>query len=330
MNISILLIAPLFFGYYKEIANELEKLGYKVTFFPDTHSNNNLTKAFGRVNKKLINKMTHRYFISKVLPVVKKEKFSKVFIIASMNFSYLPSDIKMIRDINKETEIIAYQWDSEKNMRYFLEIHPYIDKLFTFDFNDSQINKKYIFLPLFYLPIYENAGKNKRKKVYDCSYVGTAHPKKLAEINCISQEIKKKLPNQFIYHYMPSKLKFFYHKLLNKEYRSAKLKDFKYEKLSQNEIAEIMTSSFCVLDAPQGGQEGLTMRTFECLGAKTKLITTNESIKKYDFYDERNILIYNKNIKFESPFFTEPYHDIPQNIYKSYSLESWLKKILSE
>lgn len=330
MDNNILLIAPLFFDYYKEIIACLERLGYNVTFFPDSHSNNHFVKAFGRINKNFINKLTHRFFMSKVLPVIKSENFSKVIIIASMNFSYLPSDIKMIREMNKNIKIIAYQWDSEKNMKYFTRFHKYMDKIYTFDSFDAKANKIYDFLPLFYLPIYENASKNKREKKYDCCYIGTAHPKKLAEINKISDEIKGALPNQFIYHYMPSKLKFFYHKVINKEYRVAKLKDFKYKKLTQSEIVNIMTSSFCVLDAPQGGQNGLTMRTFECLGSKTKLITSNKEVKKYDFYDERNILVYESRLKFDTAFFTEPYYDIPEEIYNSYSLESWLKKLLSD
>ena len=330
-NEQILLIAPVFFDYYKEIIAESERLGYSVTFFPDTHSNNNLIKAIGRVKKEFINLMTHRFFVSKILPLIKSKRFSKVLIIASMNFSYLPEDIKIIHDINKNTEIIAYQWDSERNMPYFVKSHPYIDRIFTFDLQDCKNSEKYHFLPLFYIPIYERVGHNAQEEmVYDCSYIGTAHPKKLAEISNISRQLEKRFPKQFIYHYMPSRLKFIYHKIKNIEYKNVKFKDFKHIKLSQEEIADIMKKSFCILDAPQEGQTGLTMRTIECLGAKKKLITTNADIKKYDFYDERNVLVFDGKFDFNSPFFSEPYHEIPQDIYNSYSLESWLKKLLSD
>ena len=52
---------------------------------------------------------------------------------------------------------------------------------------------------------------------------------------------------------------------------------------------EIFSDSRCILDAPQAGQVGLTIRTIECLGAKRKLVTTNSDIKNYDFYNENNI-----------------------------------------
>lgn len=327
---DILFIAPLFFNYYKDIISELEKMGYIVTFFPDTHSNSNFVKAVGRVNKNFIKNSTHKFFLSNVLPIIKNIHFSKVLIIGSMAFSYHPDDIKTIRDLNKDAEFIVYQWDSEKNIPYFLNIQQYANRIYTFDKSDSKKNSKHIFLPLFYSSVFESADLgDKSNAVYDCSYIGTAHPKKLAEINLISTDLKDIMPNQFIYHYMPSKFKFFYHKLLAPEYKKAKLGDFEYDKLSRNEIVDIMKKSFCILDAPQAGQTGLTIRTIECLGAKRKLITTNADIKNYDFYDERNVLVYDGKIDVNNPFFTQPYAELSDEIYKKYSLGSWLNTLLN-
>ena len=53
-------------------------------------------------------------------------------------------------------------------------------------------------------------------------------------------------------------------------------------KVPASEVMKIFKESRCVLDAPQAGQTGLTIRTIECLGAKRKLITTNKDIVKYD------------------------------------------------
>ena len=99
-------------------------------------------------------------------------------------------------------------------------------------------------------------------------------------------------------------------------------------KLSKNEMMDIIKKSRCILDAPQAGQTGLTIRTLECLGAKRKLITTNADIKNYDFYNEKNILVFDGNVDMESPFFTHDYEEIPLEIYKKYSLNSWLKTML--
>jgi len=127
---------------------------------------------------------------------------------------------------------------------------------------------------------------------------------------------------------MPSKLKYFYHKVLAPEFRHAKLSGFQTEKLSKDQIANIMSVTKCVLDAPQAGQTGLTIRTIECLGAKRKLITTNSDIANYDFYRPENILIFDGNVNFTGPFFTSPYVEPDKDVYEAYSLRSWLKSIL--
>ena len=88
--------------------------------------------------------------------------------------------------------------------------------------------------------------------------------------------------------------------------------------------------SRCILDAPQAGQSGLTIRSIECLGAKRKIITTNSDIRFYDFYNENNILIFDGNIDTNSPFFTEDYNDIPESVYQKYSLRNWLKTMLDD
>ena len=82
---------------------------------------------------------------------------------------------------------------------------------------------------------------------------------------------------------------------------------------------EIFKESNCILDAPQAGQTGLTIRTIECLGAKRKMITTNKDIKKYDFYNESNILVFDGKIDKECDFFKNPFIELNEEIYKKYS-----------
>ena len=57
MKEKLLLIAPLFFGYYLDIIDEAEREGYEVTYVCDAPSNSNISKAVGRINKNLINKV---------------------------------------------------------------------------------------------------------------------------------------------------------------------------------------------------------------------------------------------------------------------------------
>lgn len=328
---KLLLIAPVFFGYYKEIIKEAELLGYEVDYVCDAPSNSNVSKAVGRINKNLIKVSTKKYFNNNVLPIISNKKYDDVFIIGGMTFSFTIKMVKKIKELNSNAKFSLYQWDSEKNLPYSTKIHPFIDKIYTFDLNDFERNNIYIFLPLFYTRMYEKIGsEDKNSFIYDCSYVGTAHPQKYKDINNISNALKVIMPKQFIYHYMPSKLKYYYHKIFSPEFKNAKFREFKTEKLSSNEMNNIFKESRCILDAPQSGQTGLTIRTIECLGAKRKLVTTNFDVKKYDFYDERNILVFEGKIDFNNVFFNSPFIDLDKDIYSKYSLREWLKTILHE
>jgi len=100
------------------------------------------------------------------------------------------------------------------------------------------------------------------------------------------------------------------------------------EKISGDQIIKIFEDSKYILDAPQKGQTGLTIRTIECLGAKKKLITTNKDIINYDFYNENNILVFDGEINKDSPFFVNEYEDIDAYIYEKYSLKNWLKTMI--
>ena len=67
---KILFIAPSFFGYYKEIIKELEMYNCEVDYFCDAPSNNNISKALSRVNKKLIKSSMNKYFKEKIIPSI--------------------------------------------------------------------------------------------------------------------------------------------------------------------------------------------------------------------------------------------------------------------
>lgn len=329
MSKKVMLIAPLFFGYYQEMIKELELMGCEVDYICDAPSNSNISKAIGRVNKNLIKGSTKKYFENKVLPKIKGKKYDNVMIVGGMTFAFTPEMIEQIKEMNPQARFTMYQWDSEKNLPSSISIHSYMDQLYTFDLNDCEQMSKYKFLPLFYTRIYEEIGKEKVDKYkYACSYIGTAHPQKFKDINMMSDMMKNIMKKQFIYHYMPSKLKFIYHKLFAPEFKGATMDDFQTEKLSSNEVVQIFKDSACILDAPQAGQTGLTIRTIECLGAKRKLVTTNKDIKKYDFYNESNILVFDGSIDENNPFFTTPFVDVADNIYKKYSLREWLKYML--
>jgi len=73
------------------------------------------------------------------------------------------------------------------------------------------------------------------------------------------------------------------------------------------------------------------MRTIEALGAGKKLITTNPAVAVHDFYDPQNIVVIERGRPLSVPdgFFTAPYAEVTEQVYKRYSLGGWINDVLS-
>ena len=121
------------------------------------------------------------------------------------------------------------------------------------------------------------------KRKYDIYYVGRLRSReryKLIEefykysqkmnLNCylklyVNKELEKNLPNEYL------------KEIIIKEM------------IPYDKNINIIKNSKCVLDLNIADQMGFTLRSIESVGSETKIITTNTLIKKYDFYDKKNI-----------------------------------------
>ena len=122
---------------------------------------------------------------------------------------------------------------------------------------------------------------------------------------------------------------YFFYKLTAKGFSKAKKKDFSFRKKTIDEISEIEKQSKVILDVQHPKQTGLTMRTIEMVGMKKKIITTNEEIQRYDFYDKNNIQVINRNNPIiDISFFNSEYHDLPEHILKKYDIDQWVLDVI--
>lgn len=325
---KLLLIMPRFFDYPNVISEELNRMGYEVDFFDDRPSSKGIVKAIIRVNKNLINGYIKKYFF-RMMRFVSSKKYDIVFLISGQSLSFSKEMLAQLKESQKQAKFILYQWDSMRNFSYIREMHDLFDSKFSFDREDCNRIPQLTFLPLFYSQKYEDIGKcNNNSYTYDFSFVGTAHPKKYKFINEMCEKLKSAYPKQFIYYFFPSQIAYYYRKLLSPEFKNACKKDFHFVPLKGEEMDELIIKSRCILDSPQAGQTGLTIRVLEALGAKKKLITTNEDVRNYDFYRPENIYVYKDEFDLTDIFFSSEYCEIESEIYENYSLRSWLKKII--
>ena len=84
--------------------------------------------------------------------------------------------------------------------------------------------------------------------------------------------------------------------------------------------------SKCILDLVSGNQTGLSLRPFDALFLKKKLVTNNEYIKHFDFYNPANIyIIHDNKLDHLKDFMQVPYQEIPENIVNQYEINQWIE-----
>ncbi|MFD2908048.1 hypothetical protein ACFSX9_04795 [Flavobacterium ardleyense] len=99
--------------------------------------------------------------------------------------------------------------------------------------------------------------------------------------------------------------------------------------ISLEEVNDYISNSSCLLDLQRKNQSGLSFRVFESMGLHKKLITTNSSIKNYEFYNENNILIIDSsNPIIDADFCNKPYQAVPATILEQYKLTGWINDFL--
>ena len=102
------------------------------------------------------------------------------------------------------------------------------------------------------------------------------------------------------------------------------------ERISVEEMLKNFRESKCILEINKDNSKGYTMRTFDAIGLKKKLITTNKSVVNEDFYRPNNILVIDEeNIVIPKEFIDSPYEELPKEIYEKYSLEIWVKQLMN-
>jgi len=215
---------------------------------------------------------------------------------------------------------INYNWDSLKSNNY-LEYSQYFDRILSFDKTDVENNDRLIYHPLFYSNEFKNCEPNQNLE-YDFAFVGMVG---LAQgrydfIKQIKNQLEQKGLNFYKYLYM-SRNRYIKTSLFDKRKRYP---DINFKKLKLSDISEIYSKSKVIIDYSKSFQSGLTMRTFEALGAGKKLITTNKNIMNEPFYDESFIQVIDPvNPKLNLKFSFEN-RNIRPNM-NAYHIDNWVK-----
>jgi hypothetical protein len=312
-NKKILFLTPEFYTYPELIKSSLESMGAVVDLFSNRPTN--LTGKFSEVFlSKKYEKVKSRYFDSLIGKT--KSDYDYILIIRA---DLIPlSHLLKLKNKFSGSFFIQYIWDDLHLFPKLFESFQYFDRILSYDFQESQ---KYglTFRPFFFTK-YRNS-----KKAYHLSggkvfFIGAYHTDRLS----IIEKVKKLNPE----------IKFHFHLYINPiTYILAKLPlkylpDFRFWKMKYSDMLEEIESSAAVLDIQNISQRGLTTRVFEALGAGSKIITVNKSILEFDFYNEDNILLLDRNYpKIEQSWLDIPFKPYEESIVKKYFIEEWIKEV---
>lgn len=323
VNKKILYIAPKFFGYEKNIADEFIKAGADVDFLPDRLFDTPLMTAVTKVKREwLIPSINKAY--RKKLNEFSKTHYDIIFVINGQTLS--EEILSELKQQYKQATFILYIWDSIENRASIIKNLGFFDYHFSFDKNDAT-KFSMNFRPLFFSNGFKKSNSNALKK-YDISFIGTAHSDRYHIVKSITDNLPSST-KKYWYLFLQAPWVFYYYKITNPYYRKASSDEFKYSSITKEAVQDVFFSSSSILDIEHPNQTGLTIRTLETLGSKKKLITTNKNIRDCDFYLEDNIFIIDrKNPVVSTDFMNSPYTTVCETTYEKYSIQGWLDEIL--
>lgn len=341
---NLLLIAPKIGDIYKDILNELTLMGVVADFIEDSiytrdYRNIRLKKWYSDFN--FNRKLCDLYYTNYWNHILAKEEYSKTYdyILVIDGFRLHHTLFDELRARNPKIICINYLFDSTRSLYHFEENFHYFDKVATFERHDSE---KY---GLLHLPIswprmqHVNSTELKmfgmgvyspiRFKMFDfMSRIAEQH-----NLKCYIKLYNPHITNLRLYNlkqYIRNILSLPKHISVN-EYKS---KYITHELLSGESFRFYMHNSEVILDTIAFEQDGLTARCMWALGAGKKIITTNESIKSYDFYTPSQIFVienYSNETKDNLLKFLDSEIQIPLDVSNKIlklRTDNWLKYLL--
>lgn len=326
-NSRILFFSPVFFGYEKAIETKLSLISKECVFFDERANPSTLDKILIRLSLNFLIKKRITKYYQEIIDLYGENYFDYVIFFNPETIS--DKLLLKLKKKQNKAKFILYMWDSLKNKPRTKELISYFDSSLTFNKEDSTTYNMR-FRPLFFIDEY-NADFNPKqsKNDIDICFIGTIHSDRYFILKEIEKQSKKNKLKVFYYLYFPSIILFYKYKLENLGKLEVKKKNFKFQALKSDEIRAIMDKSNVIVDIQHPNQTGLTMRTIEMLGLKKKIITTNQDIINYDFYNANNVsIIDRKDIKIDLDFMTTAYDDSNNKIRNKYSIDQFLEYLI--
>lgn len=221
---------------------------------------------------------------------------------------------------------VCYQWDGMQRYPAIDKYIPLFNKFLVFDPKDMQRQEFHPALTTnFYFDHIERVhsippANAKERSLF---YIGTYEPERMpAVMQLLTFLSQHHIKHQFIL--------LFNNRNDADPYKDGAGFEILFKNMPYDDMIDHVQKHDVIIDFQNRVHKGLSFRVFESLYFQKKLITDNEEIAKYEFYDPANIFIMNStNLPDLIPFMQGNYKKIDPLIVEKYSFSSWIKRTLS-
>lgn len=321
---KIIFAAPLLFRLNELIILELEACDFEVTDVSFLHNEFKYENIFERLKSFIIKNFGRNKYYKTSLKYNRNKTWikQKLAPINEVDYAFIirpdvfPLDI--LKEItSKSKKSVGYQWDGLNRFPNVYKTIPIFDLFYVFDKKDLNVPSTRLSTN-FYPEAYKATQVIPPSDIYYAGSYNKSRIKDLEDIIDYAYELGLNIDYSL-----------YSRKKSHQSNSHLKITDIAIDYFTN---LEHVVSTKILIDVVNPTHEGLSFRTFEAIGFRKKLITTNKSIAQYDFYNPNNILIWDKDsTKMELKQFIElPFIEIDDNIRRKYGFRSWIKYMLNE
>ncbi len=312
---KITIVAFDLWGFNEKVADYLKLQGNEVTFIDSDKIKyvykNKKERIVNFFNKLLFNKnIKKNYRNNKILEIIHQLPKQDCILIVNP-YQFHADIVNLLRE--KAQFYIAHNYDSLTRIPLPINYKQLFDKVYSFDIEDVKSNHDLGFLTNF-IYLDKEVNEDCKNKTFMILSKSIEREKILSEIADFFDE--KGIANyEFIVAYPEFKNGNKNIQLINHH-------------IDLELVIDKMKNSEILIDLVRPKQTGLSFRIFEAMALHKKIITNNQTITQYDFYNPNNILVIdNQDVKLPDDFLNSKYEEIPAEIYQKYTLKHWVQTV---
>lgn len=327
---KVLILLPANYSLHEIITYNLYKLGYDAIVLHNEsfifkyksfaqRLKNFFIKTF-KCDKTFKHRLREEFMFEKMKDVIDSvEHYDHILVIRADFFSHRLLDYLK----SKTQDFISYHFDGIDRYPDIFDRITKFDRFYVFDKDNIEKYPQYHFLPATnfyfdYIPLENKSPKNNP----DFYFLSSYHPSRTEALIAFDDFAKKNnLTTHFEIIYSSNNTP---PALLSKRF------DCHTKYIGFMEYLNKIQHSTYILDLLISEHQGLSFRVFESIKWKKKLVTTNPTVRNYDFYHPNNIFILENNYEHLLEFLALPYQELDAKIVEKYSMSNWLKYIFKQ